>query len=263
MKPQQNLNGLGFAQTPSQACAIEGCDPDFTLMSSVVIPGAAQLLTATPTPYASLTAAFPGGDTTDRGLWFFQKGLSEQLQTGKQYLQGGNLTSADVPIGGQILMESMQVHMVGLQIASAYGNTPVAAHDVQIIADSGLFEMWLSAIAGTSPDSPTFSDYPDISVPVVSMPSNVGVYGNTTVSGTTIASLGVPGLVFAAELKNKPILQKNQILGARITFPAQSVANGIPGVGPSGAVAPSLTTVGGVLVRLFLFGKAVYQNRSF
>ena len=260
MKQQQNSN-LGFLPPASQACLIEGCDPDFFLMSSVVVPGATALSGNLPTAYANLTAAFPGGlGSNGSGLWFFQNGLSELHQSRKEYLQGGVLTSASSAVAGQIALESMQVSMVGLQIASAYGNTPVLPKDVKVIADSGLFEMWLDG--GTNADRPDFSLYSDISVPVVTMPSHIGVYGtSTTESSAGFASLGVPGLMFAAELKEKPILQKGQLIGARLSFPAQSVPNGLT-TAPVDATPPSLTTVGGVLVRLFLFGKAKYKNRS-
>jgi hypothetical protein len=252
MKPQQNQN-LGFLTPASQACAIEGCDPDFMLFSSVVIPPAAVA--------ADLTAAFPGGPgPTGAGLWFFQKGLPELLQSRKEYVQGGNPSNLPNAIAGQIQVESMQVHAVGLQIASAYGNVPVTPHDMKIIADSAMFEMWLDGGTNT-PDNPNFSDYSDISCPVVTMPSNVGLYGSTAETGSAIASLGVPGLVFAAELKQKPILQKGQLIGARLTFPPQTVANGVTVA--QTAVPPALTTLlSGVLVRLFIFGKAQYKNRS-
>lgn len=250
MKPQ-NQN-LGVLTRPSQECLIEGCDPDFFLMSSVVIPP----LGVAP----DLTAAFPGGDSTDRGLWFFQKNLPETLQSGKQYLQGGNLVTPAAPIAAQILIESMQVHMIGLQIASAFGNTPVTPKDIKVIADSGLFEMWLEG-SGATPDNPTFSDYPDLSVPVVTMPSHIGVYGNTVEAGQGVSSLGVPGIMFAAELREKPILARNQLIGARLSFPAlTSIQNGFGAA--STAAAPVLSTPTGVLVRLFLFGKAKYRSRS-
>lgn len=255
MKQKQNQN-LGFLTPASQACAIEGCDPDFILMSSVVIPpvGVAP----------DLTAAFPGGTGSDgSALWFFQKHsttFNHLFQSGKEFIQGGNLVSSSTPIAGQLLLESMQVHSIGLQIASAFGNTPVTPKDVKMIADTALFDMWLEA-DGATPDNPTYSDYPDISVPVVAMPSNVGVYGNSVETGQGVASLGVPGLIFATELKEKPILQKGQLIGARLSFPPQTgILNGL--VAPSTAAAPVLSTATGVVVRLFMFGKAKYKNRS-
>ena len=257
MKQNQNQN-LGFLTPSSQECVIEGCDPDFFLMSSVVVPSATQLSGNVPA-FADLTAAFPGGlGSNGSSLWFFQSGLSELHQSRKEYIQGGILTTASKAVAGQIALESMQVHMVGLQIASAYGNTPVLPKDVKVVADSGLFEMWLDG--GTNADRPDFSLYSDISVPVVTMPSHIGVYGNTTESASGFASLGIPGLMFAAELKEKPILQKGQLIGARLSFPAQSVPNGLT-TAAAVATPPSVAS-GGVLVRLFLFGKAKYKNRS-
>ena len=149
MKQNQNQN-LGFLTPSSQECVIEGCDPDFFLMSSVVVPSATQLSGNVPA-YADLTAAFPGGlGSNGSSLWFFQSGLSELHQSRKEYIQGGILTTASKAVAGQIALESMQVHMVGLQIASAYGNTPVLPKDVKVVADSGLFEMWLDG--GTNAD---------------------------------------------------------------------------------------------------------------
>ena len=257
MKPQQNLNGLGFTTPASQACAIEGCDPDFIIMSSVVVP-----------PGTNLNTAFPGeplGGPNGPGLWFFQKDLPETLQSRKEYIQGAAATNLPNAIGGQIQVESMQVHMVGLQIASSYGNVPASPHDLKAIADNALFEMWLDGGTNT-PENPNFSDYSDIALPVVAMPSHVGLFGSTAESGSAIASLGIPGLMLAAELKQKPILQKGQLIGARITFPVQQVANGVtPGTVNAAPITLTTTdgvTPSGVLVRLFLFGKAVYKNRS-
>lgn len=263
MKQQQNQN-LGFLTSASQACAIEGCDPDFILMSSVVIPAAATLTTADPL-LTNLTLAYPGGTGSDgSALWFFQKhstSFNHLFQSGKEFIQGGNLVSSSTPIAGQLLLESMQVHSIGLQIASSFGNVPVTPKDAKMIADAALFDMWLEA-DGATPDNPTYSDYPDISVPVVAMPSNVGLYGSTAETGQGIASLGVPGLIFATELKEKPILQKGQLIGARLSFPPQvGILNGIPGAAQS-ATPPTLQTTSGVLVRLFMFGKAKYKNRS-
>ena len=250
MKPQNK--DLGFLTPASQACAIEGCDPDFMLFSSVVVPTGVDL-----------NASFPGGPgPTGDGLWFFQKGLPELLQSRKEYVQGGNPSNLPNAIAGQIQVESFQVHAVGLQIASAYGNVPATPHDIKGIADSGMFEMWLDGGTNT-PDNPNFSDYSDISCPVVTMPSNVGLFGSTTETDSAIASLGVPGLVFSAELKQKPILQKGQLIGARLTFPTQVVANGVTPIAAGTATPLTLTTpLSGVLVRLFLFGKAQYKNRS-
>ena len=261
MKPQQNLNGLGFTTPASQACAIEGCDPDFILFSSVVVPSGAELAAVLPTPFADLTAAFPGGlvrSAGARGLWFFQSGLPELLQSRQEYVQGGPLTTSSPTSGiaGQIAVESMQIHAVGLQIASTYGNTPAVPADIKKIADACQFDMWLDG--GTSPERPEFSLYSDVALPVVTMPSNVGLYGSTAESASAIASLGVPGSMFMAELKQKPVLQKGQLIGARLSFPAMAVANGVTGV--VSAANPNLAQ--STLVRLFLFGKAIYKNRS-
>lgn len=239
---------LGIMSPPSVACELTGCDPDFFLYSSVIVP-----------PALALSTAFPGGSQGGgAGLWFFQNNLAKTLQSDVDFLTGSAPSSG--ARAGRLEVETMQVTHIGLQIMSTTGPNETIPEDLKQIAESALFEFWKDVNGDLT--SPSVNRDADLEVPVVNLPSHVGVFGNTQSSGQGVASLGIPGLLMARQLEQPINLVRGELIAARISFPAQNITY----VSSTGAVTPvaipsaQLTTLVGVGVRLYLFGTGKYSR---
>lgn len=254
------MKNLGIMQPPVNppGCELAGCDPDFFLYSSILVPSVVSLTTL----YTGTTGA--------ASLWFFQPNQGLQHQSSGDYIR----VDGTGGIGRATMRtESFQVEHIGLQIASAWGNLAASPEDMKKIADNGVLQFWKGLPSNATTLNFSNGDElenmePVLEGPVVNFPAHIGLSGQTNETGAGIVSLGTPGLVSARKLRAPFMLNKDEVIAARVIFPATSLISAQPGPATASASpAVALTSTSsdtpslqdGIVVRLYMYGRAVYS----